>query len=134
MKTPLHQQQRMLPQKVGYRAGVAAVEQLPFILQNEPVRFRVGGEHRRLAKYVGCEYRTEPVHPLINEGLRVLSFVRGYELQGLPKKGQAETPRRQPQPPAPGLLYNKEDDYGNGNIKKKIIDKSKTRHGNKKTN
>lgn len=134
MKTPLHQQQRVLPQKVRYRAGVAALEQLPFILQDEPVRFRVGREHRRLAKYVGCEYRTEPLHPHINEGLRVLSFVCSYELQGLPKKGQAEASRRQPQPPAPGPFYNKENDCGNGNIKNKIIDKSKTRHGNKKIN
>lgn len=75
MEAALHEQQRVLPQKVGYGARVATLEQLPFVLQDEPVRLRVGREHRRLAEHVGGEYGPEPVHPLVDERLGILSLV-----------------------------------------------------------
>ncbi|KAM1487277.1 hypothetical protein ACFX13_001440 [Malus domestica] len=59
-KAALHQQQRVPPHKVGYGAWVAALEQLPFVLQDEPIGLRVGEEHGQLSKHVSCEYGSEP--------------------------------------------------------------------------
>lgn len=79
----------MLPKKVRYRTGVAAVKKLPLVHQNEPVRLRVGRKNSRFAEDVGSEDRTVPVHSLVDEGLWVVTLVGGYELQGLTDEGEA---------------------------------------------
>lgn len=75
MEAALHQQQRVLPHKVGYGARVAALEQFPFVLQDETIGLRVGGEHGRLSEHVSCEYGSEPGHALVDERFGVLSLV-----------------------------------------------------------
>lgn len=102
VKVAFHQQQRVLPKQVGYGARVAALEHLPFVLQDEPVRLWVGREHRGLAEHVGGEDGPEPSHPLVDKRLRVLRLVGRDQLQRLAYDWQTQVPRRQPQPPVPG--------------------------------
>lgn len=45
--------------------------------------FWVGEEHGWFAENVGGEDGSEPAHPLIDEGFRILSLVSGNELQRL---------------------------------------------------
>lgn len=126
VKAALHEQQRVPSQQVRYRGRIATVEQLPFVLQDEPVGLWVGGEHCWLAKNVGREYGSETVHPLVNERLRILSLVSRNELQSLPDEREAEVSWWQPQPPAPGGAEQEEaKDRGESNPKKH---KDKDRH------
>ncbi|KAL6980694.1 hypothetical protein U1Q18_022331, partial [Sarracenia purpurea var. burkii] len=68
---------------------------LAFVLDDEPVRIRVGGEDSRLTEYVGGEDGTEPGHSLVDEGFRVLGLVGGDELKGFAYEGEAESARRE---------------------------------------
>jgi hypothetical protein len=127
MKTALHEQQRVPPQQVRYRGRVATLKQLPFVLQDEPVRLWVGGENGRFAENVGCEDGSEPAHPLIDEGFRILSLVSGNELQSLSDERESEVPRWQPQPPAPGGADQEEEKDGTESNTK--VEIHKDRHG-----
>lgn len=112
MKISLHQQQRVFSQQVGYGARVATLEQLPFVLQNEPVRLRVGGKHRRLAEHVRREDGTEPVDPLVDERFWVFCLVGRDELPCLAYEGQAEVSRREFESPATRVAEKEEDGRG----------------------
>lgn len=95
VKAPLHQQQRVPPQQVRDRTGIARLEQLALVQEYEPVGVRVGREHGRLAEYVGGEHRSEPGYPVVDEGLRVGCFVGGDDVEGLAEEGEAEGARRE---------------------------------------
>ena len=124
MKTTFHEQQRVPPQQVWYRGRVATLKKLPFVLQNEPVRFRVSREHCWFAKNMGCEYGAEPGHPLIDKGFWVLSLVSWNKLQSLPNKGKPKIPRWQSQPPATWGT-KKEEKGGRENHKEKWVQKER---------
>uniref|UniRef100_A0A2P2MCA6 Uncharacterized protein n=1 Tax=Rhizophora mucronata TaxID=61149 RepID=A0A2P2MCA6_RHIMU len=96
MDTALHHQQRVLSQQVGYRARVVTFKQLPFILQNEPVRLWVGGEHGRFTKHMGRENWTEPLNAFVDERLGIFALVCRYQLESFADQRKAETPRRNP--------------------------------------
>lgn len=71
----LHEEQRVFPEEVRYRTGIATFEQFPFVQQNEPVRFRVGRENGGFAEHVGGEDWTVAFHALVHEGFRVVTLV-----------------------------------------------------------
>lgn len=102
MQVAPHQQERVPAQKIGYRTGVARLEQPALVLQDEPVRFRVGREHGRLAEQMGGENRTVSGHPVVDERLRVLRLVGGDELERLPDERQPQVTRREAAPPPRG--------------------------------
>ena len=83
VESTFHQQKRVFSEQVRYRTGITAIQQLPFVLQNEPVHLRVRREHRRLAEHVRREDRTVPLHALVDERLRIVALVRRYQLQRL---------------------------------------------------
>lgn len=97
-----HEQQRVPAQEVRYRARVARLEEPALVVQDEPVRVRVGREDGRLAEQVGREDRTVSGDPVVDEGLRVLRLVGGDELEGLPDEGEAQVPRGEAAPPRRG--------------------------------
>ncbi|GAB4831938.1 hypothetical protein Ancab_005953 [Ancistrocladus abbreviatus] len=72
MHTPVHHQQRMLPDQSRYRTRVTTFKQLPLTLHYEPVRFRIDRENRRLSENMGS----------------------GDELESLADKREAEVARR----------------------------------------
>jgi len=75
VKRTFHEEQRVFPKEVRYRTGVAAFEELPFVEQNEPVRFWVGREHGGFAEHMGGEDWAVPFHALVHEGFRVVTLV-----------------------------------------------------------
>jgi len=96
VQSAFHQQKRVFSEQVRYGTRVTAIQQLPFVLQNEPVQLRVRREHRRLAKNVRHEDRPVAPHALVHERLRIGALVRGYQLQRLADERKAVAPRRQP--------------------------------------
>nr|GMC59152.1 hypothetical protein Iba_chr02aCG22120 [Ipomoea batatas]GMC61756.1 hypothetical protein Iba_chr02bCG23070 [Ipomoea batatas] len=90
MQTPSHKQQGVPSQQVRYRTGVARLEKPALVLENEPVRLRVGRENGRFAEDVGGENRPVFGNPVVDERLRVGRLVGGDELQRLADQGQPE--------------------------------------------
>lgn len=72
VKAPLHHQERVPPEQLRDRTGIARLEQLPFVHEYEPVCLMVRGEHSWLAEYVaGEDRRSKQGDPIIDEGIRV---------------------------------------------------------------
>lgn len=109
MKTPSHQQKRMPPEQACYRTGIAGLEELPFVLQDEPVHFRVGREYGRFPEYVGGENGAEFGHPIIYKGFGIFGLVSGDELEGFSHQGQPEVPRWKSPPAASGGAEEEEE-------------------------
>lgn len=75
VEAPSHEQQGVPPQQVGYGARITRLEKLAFVLENQPVHFRVSRKDSRLAENVGGEKGTEFRHSIIYKGFRVFSLV-----------------------------------------------------------
>lgn len=95
VKTPFHKQKRVPSEQVRDRTGVTRLEQLAFVLEDEPVGFRVSGEHGRFAEHVGREDGSEPGNPVVDEGIWVFRLVGGDEVEGLAEEGETEGARRE---------------------------------------
>lgn len=114
MEGSFHEEERMFAEQIGDRTGVAALEKLLLVLENEPVRVQIGRENRRLAEEVGREDRAEPAHPVVDERLRVLRLVGGDQLEGLADEGEAESPRREAEAPESGRPAEEEEEENGG--------------------
>lgn len=95
VKSSAHKHEGIAAEKIGYGGGVAGFEEAAFVLEDEPVQLRVGGEDGRLAEDVGGENGAVFPDPIVDEGLGILGLVRGDELQRLAQERQAEGPRRE---------------------------------------
>ena len=100
----------MPSKQVGDGARVAALEQLPLVLQYVPIRLRVRREHRGLAEHMGGEQGPVPSHPLVDEGFRVGRLVGGDELQSLAHQGEPQVARRQAVAPGASEAQEQEED------------------------
>lgn len=114
VESTFHQQKRVFSQQVRYRTGVAAIQQPPFVLQNEPVHLRIRREHRRLSEHVRREDRPVPLHALVDERLWIVALVRRYQLQRLADQRQAVAPRREAELPAAEEEEEEEDGEEDG--------------------
>lgn len=95
VKATAHKHQGISSEQIGYGARVAGFEEAAFVLENEPVQLRVGGEDGGLAEDVGGEDGAVFLDAIVDEGLRVLGLVCGDELQRFADEGQPEGPRRE---------------------------------------
>lgn len=120
VKTPSHEKKRMPAEQVRQRTRIASLEKPAFVLQDQPVDFRVGGENGWFTKDVGCKNTTKLRNPVIYERFGVFSLVGGDELQGFSEQRETKVPRRQTSPPAGGGAIEEESEKGDGKKVEKV--------------
>nr|GMC94262.1 hypothetical protein C4D60_Mb03t08650 [Ipomoea batatas] len=103
VKGSAHKHQGIAAEEIGYGGGVAGFEEAAFVLEDEPVQLRVGGEHGRLAEDVGGENGAVFPDPIVDEGLGILGLeektnynqAEGYEQRNRIAEGLGVEERRQ---------------------------------------
>lgn len=90
----LHEEEGVAAEEGGDGGWIAALEGAAFSCEDLTVEFRVGGEDGALAEDVGGEDSAMAADSLVDEGLWVLCFVGGHQLERFSDEGKAQKARR----------------------------------------